>query len=483
LVLAAVLLVIVGLPAWAPFLKLAKGDIWISPIWTWRRLLFFGTFASVYMYLAYDLARVVQTGRTKGGHQLWLLGGVSALLPAIFVWLLVVLWMPGREIELFQLRTRVFGSGLSPLIPLSLVTGALFVWILCEVQRLGLVQRQGPDRPLDLLCETSVKSCGDFVQRLHAWMDQTFPRKRWIWVLLPGVLVPPLVLLWGTVQPISETKAYGRIFLVLLVVAWFLVLMSFLRFFSIWLSLRSILQRLNYVSPDLKKAFEKLSGEIEWNPMRSFAFNLPRFKMLDLSVRRFKSLVSARRIEDSLPGVEARLEKIFQSEAEGFTLDEARHRRELDETFHDACKSLAQQVQTPDVREFVALRIVVYLRYVFGHLRSSLMGAVGSGLLVLLAVAAFVFQPKQFVSLAIWVTLAVSVMVTFWVFLQMDRNPTLSRIGGTKPGEVTFDKAFWANFTLYVIVPVLSMIATQSPEVGRLLGRMADQFLRVAGSG
>jgi hypothetical protein len=65
----------------------------------------------------------------------------------------------------------------------------------------------------------------------------------------------------------------------------------------------------------------------------------------------------------------------------------------------------------------------------------------------------------------------------------MDRNPALSLISGTNPGEITLDKTFWANFTLYVVIPVLSLIATQFPEVGRLLGQMTDQLLRVAGGG
>jgi hypothetical protein len=148
-----------------------------------------------------------------------------------------------------------------------------------------------------------------------------------------------------------------------------------------------------------------------------------------------------------------------------------------------ACDDLSGHTAIPGAREFLALRVVAYLRYVFAHLRNSLMGAVGMGLLILIAVTAYAFQPKEFVSLAIWLTLAAAIALTFWIFLQMDRNPALSLISGTKSGEITFDKTFWTNFSLYVAVPVLGLIATQFPEVGRLLGRMTDQLLRIAGGG
>jgi hypothetical protein len=98
-------------------------------------------------------------------------------------------------------------------------------------------------------------------------------------------------------------------------------------------------------------------------------------------------------------------------------------------------------------------------------------------------VTAYVFQPKQFVSLAIWLALAAAVALTLLVFLQMDRNSTLSRIGDTTPGKVSFDRAFWTKIFTYVGIPALGLVATQFPEVGTLLGRLADQVLRVTGGG
>jgi hypothetical protein len=81
------------------------------------------------------------------------------------------------------------------------------------------------------------------------------------------------------------------------------------------------------------------------------------------------------------------------------------------------------------------------------------------------------------------VALAAAVGLTLLVFLQMDRNDTLSRIGDTTPGKVNLDIPFFSKLFTYVGIPAIGLIATQFPSVGQLLGRLADQVLRVAGGG
>ena len=480
-VASGTLLVIGWLPEWAPFFKNSWRDPRQWPDWSLKRLLFLSSLVLIYGYLAFQLVRAMPDRREGRGIGFWALGLGTALVPILLASVFFFLWMPGGEVEFFQLRSRALGSGLSPLVSLTLMMGAIFLWTLCELKRRWLAQRQAADCPLEALCEPSVGGCKEAVDQLRPWLERVFPPERWLWMLLAAILIPPLILLWTTVQPITEAAAYGRVFLLILTLACFLALLSLLRFVAIWLSLEPILRRLNHVSPELQKAFKNLASEIEWKPMRSFAFQEPPFKMLTLSVRKLKSLVAAGRVRDQ--GAGALLDQIFRSEAAGLSLDERQLRRQLEDVFKQACNELGNQDPTQSSREFLALRVVAYLRYVFGHLRDSLMGAIGTGLLVLLGVTAYVFQPKQFVSLAIWMTLAAAVAMTFWILLQMDRNPALSRIAGTNPGEISFDKTFWANFTLYVVVPVLGMVATQFPEVGRLLGRMTDQILRVAGGG
>jgi hypothetical protein len=204
-----------------------------------------------------------------------------------------------------------------------------------------------------------------------------------------------------------------------------------------------------------------------------------------LSVQKLRELVAAGKVTvagypDSL---ERALQGMFENERNEGSVQEIENRNALERIFSKACVDLRSEVDDPDVKRFLALRVAAYLRFVFAHLRSCLIAALSSGLLALIAVTAYAFEPKHFVSLGGWLALALAVVLTLAIFLQMDRNPTLSRIGGTPPGQVTFDTAFVTKLVTYAGIPGLGLVATQFPEVGKLLGRVAGQFLRIVGGG
>src|SRR6185295_2001017 len=285
-------------------------------------------------------------------------------------------------------------------------------------------------------------------------------------------LLSPVAILWGTIQPIAETKGYGRFFVVFLVAAASLAALSFYRFVRIWLGLRWLLERLDNASPELAAAFVAVGKEVDWRPIKSFGWGMPPFKTLVLSIRKLQKLVKICSL--SLPDYpevfDASLTGMFESEASAGSLREIEHRNRIERIFAEACEQLSSRLAMPGVRAFMALRVTAYLRYVFAHMRSCLIGTMVSGLLILLGVTSYAFQPKQFVSTAVWFGLAAAAGATCWIFVQMDRNATLSRIGDTKPGQVTFDRAFWGNFLTYDGIPILGLVAAWIPGLGRLLG-------------
>ena len=76
-----------------------------------------------------------------------------------------------------------------------------------------------------------------------------------------------------------------------------------------------------------------------------------------------------------------------------------------------------------------------------------------------------------------------SVLVTLWVFIEMDRNATLSAIAGTKAGRVSFDRAFATNLLTYGLVPLLGLLASLFPQASRLFVGWINPLLHVAGVG
>lgn len=463
------------------------------PYWAWgldtSNLLSFSDVTQTAYLIALGLAygylvrNAVLAARERVGKWEWAgwdLAGIVllAVLGAGVRWM----WMPGDQIAAFFLRARAFSSGLSPLIGLAALGAALYAWVLLELARRRLMARQATDCPLEALCEPALAGCGDALSDLRTLLTRTIPSGWKIWILPATAFIPPGFLLWWTVQPIAETQAYGRFFLVLLLLALSLLALAFFRFVRLWQGTHHILKRLDNASPALASAFESISRELEWKPMKSFGWSLPPFRMLILSAARLRELAAAGKVELTEPP-DVPLAGVFEHEERDGGAREIEHRNRLEAIFAKACHDLSRQVHDPAVRELLALRVAAYLRYVFAHMRSCLLAAMVPGFLVLVAVTSYAFEPKQFVSLAIWTGLGLAVALILRAFVQMDRSATLSRIGGTTPGQVTFDRAFLSNLLTYAGIPLLGMVATQFPEVGELLGRMADQLLRVAGGG
>jgi hypothetical protein len=118
--------------------------------------------------------------------------------------------------------------------------------------------------------------------------------------------------------------------------------------------------------------------------------------------------------------------------------------------------------------DFVATQIVAFLGEVFAQLRGLLTFVTASLLLLLFAVSSYPFRPQRLMTLYLWsVTLAVA-LGSLVIFVQMNRNDLLSRIAGTEPRRLTFDRGFLLNVGTYAVIPILGLLATVVPGVGGL---------------
>jgi hypothetical protein len=412
---------------------------------------------------------------------------------AVAVHLLVALvvfrwWVPaGKDgLAYAYLRVLTFSSGLSPLVSLGLLVSGTYVWLLNELKRRLLVARQGLRPPLGELGEPALAGADSLLGAIAQWTDTTLPAKRWVLWLLPALLFLPLaLLLWSAIQPVAETQWYGRYFLCVLIGTASLTGLSFFRFCALWRETQRLLARFDLASPELHKAFSRLSPELEWKPMRSFALRIPPFRGPLLAVRKLEALARRVRIEveEHPEALDRPLAEALAQSGREVLLGEIAARLRLEQLLDRGIAALAPVAKLAEARDTLALRVAVYLRYVLSHMRSALIGAVGSGLLALLAVHSYQFEPKKFVTLAFWVLFLLAVLAVLWVFIAMDRNPTLSRLAGSKPGAVTLDAAFFSNLVAYVAVPILGLVGTQVSAINNLLRPVLEEVLRVLAGG
>ncbi len=148
-----------------------------------------------------------------------------------------------------------------------------------------------------------------------------------------------------------------------------------------------------------------MAKDLDWRPIQSFGWQIPPFKTLTLSVQRLRTLAAAGKV--NLPeGFYADQECLrgcfCQRDRRGLAAGD-RCPQPAGDNVQQSLRNLEGHAGDPEVRQFVALRLAAWLRYVFAHMRSCLIGALGSGLLALIGVTAYSFQPRHFVSLAIWI--------------------------------------------------------------------------------
>jgi hypothetical protein len=228
--------------------------------------------------------------------------------------------------------------------------------------------------------------------------------------------------------------------------------------------------------------------------MRSF-WELPAFNVVLLSVRKMELIERCKKLDlkDFRSRVNQALDDAFEARRTGSLWigtgqerkdpfrKELAARREIQSVFQQVGEILTRQPMDAVIESYFAVRIVSYVRHCFLHMRSCLIAALVCGVCTLVAVSTYAFEPKQFVSLVLWLLLAGTVGVTIWIFMKMDRNEALSAIGGSEPGRVNFDRVFILNVLTYGVIPLLSIVATQFPDLGLQFLRWINPVLRVAG--
>lgn len=113
---------------------------------------------------------------------------------------------------------------------------------------------------------------------------------------------------------------------------------------------------------------------------------------------------------------------------------------------------------------------MVYINYIVSALlriRGLAMAAVGIYVLDVVALNSYPFEPRAILrSLTFGVLLALTTCFGV-VYAQMHRDPVLSRITDTNPGELGAD--FWVRMLAVTGVPLASLLASEFPSIGDFL--------------
>jgi hypothetical protein len=128
--------------------------------------------------------------------------------------------------------------------------------------------------------------------------------------------------------------------------------------------------------------------------------------------------------------------------------------------------------------EFLVIRYIAFIRIVLVNIRHLMLFVSLAFVLAIVGWNSYPFQPRQQLDWCFTILMLCLGTGFVWVFAQMHRNPILSRITSTTPGELGSD--FYLRLITFGAVPVLTWLAYQFPEFGGGLFRLLQPSLEVA---
>jgi hypothetical protein len=117
--------------------------------------------------------------------------------------------------------------------------------------------------------------------------------------------------------------------------------------------------------------------------------------------------------------------------------------------------------------EFAALVYVNFLVTVLLRMRTLVICAGGMYVFILLSMNVYPFEPHPALQTLAVVLLVLMGAIVGYVYAEMHREAVLSRLTSTQPGELGVD--FWVKFGSAAAIPLLSLLATQFPEINQAL--------------
>jgi hypothetical protein len=418
--------------------------------------------------------------------------------------------------ELFDfLRASHLRSGVSPLTPLIFLGLAGFALLACYCWRKAMLE----DRPLPKLFEPSKVDTASFRGVTNFWM-KTIECVEGSELNLPGVGALALILLvafmyFGVTKVRQAFSIDGMLFDILFMLFGFGVYLMFslvlLRFIHIWLALRRLLRRLyshpsRYSYKDLQLAprpshldQQKISLFEPRPGLTAIEYALARVRAIlrivaeDKTNRPRPNLVvninQRRDLEHTLADAEKKLEKVT---GENDWISTVVARTELEATMAKLTGTVTSlfepvwRIGSPPIRIspgsdddkittdgllrqqaelFVAARVGDFLRHIFPQLTNLVGFAMPAVLALVLAVSVYPFPAHDTLLWVGWTVLFATIAISLYVFIGINRNPILSMINGTDPGQFNWDSTFTMHLVLFAVLPILTLLGAQYPHV------------------
>lgn len=422
----------------------------------------------------------------------WMLAGPAiSVLAAILIWVVCSGSTDPLETAFLWLRASSFASGVSPVLPILVGLAAVAILTSARVDRwrrrdLHSIVMTTDASELVSLWRTPP---GDAVRR--ELCAQGTVRRNWLGVHLL-ILVAAIFYWLQFWVPTIETRGYDVALVLLFSLAGSMCAVQTARTLAFWLTIRSLLGRLDRELGEAcwKRAAE--SGRFDFS--LSQTLRRPQVRALRAVLQAVERGVLLHTFDqdDRLRWEAIRMEADSALSEASKAYESRSPSRERLRQGADLAVSRAvafvEAVRGPKStssgarRDFVANASSHYsasvLQGVVGIVTSQMVYLATCVALLLLATAAYPLPSSDYLARLNWF-LALGVAASFAVIsIQMERDPVLSRLSATAPGKISLNRTFIGRFGIAVFLPLLSAVGSQGNE---LMERLFELLQRVLG--
>jgi hypothetical protein len=143
----------------------------------------------------------------------------------------------------------------------------------------------------------------------------------------------------------------------------------------------------------------------------------------------------------------------------------------------DRSGATAEEGEGSAAEEVVAIELVLWVEWVLRHMRRLSFFLLLSIVLTTLFVSSYPYRPQQLVQTISLFVFGAVVASLVWVIGSMNRHTALSRMTGTQPGELTWDRTLYANLALYAIVPLIALVSSQNAALRETLFKWVEPLV------
>ncbi len=403
------------------------------------------------------------------------LGAALLGLSALYFGEIAFLSRPATQVFLW-VRTANWLSGISPMMPLLFLGGAVYATTWLNLYRLATASRNQDARlpqctaPLHELLPGSQS-----LRKAEAAADEVALGRllvggRWLVLLaLPTVAT----VLFFNIRPNAEPSWWTWMVRGLLSVLILGIVHGLVLLVQLWRTTRKTLDQLagHSVLEVLKGMQHELAAMVGLHP---YAAAPRRGQVLACERVHWSALKRWAAGQTQSPTQEAKDLQAINALEEGVQWASAT----LKQNAWPSGKSETEW--SPSAGKLGALEVVRAVARRIAVIR-ALIGILTIDAFVLLMVTQiYPFQPHSLLSGLSWFLLLTVVIVSAWALVSMERDAVLSYASGSEPGKVTWDASFVLHLALFVGLPLAALVAAHFPEIGGPIFESLQPLIRSA---